>query len=454
MRTRLHLAVVLSVIALAGCGTTTSPVPVASPASPLASATSTPVVASPPSQPPATMVPSNEPSMAAPSPAPPPVLATAFTLPVPPTADAAWAAIQWRKLAPSESLGLIHSVLRWRGGFIAVEWGASSSPVWTSRDGAHWGPLRFNTATTFRPDAFIVGVAEVRTGLVALTMLAGPNDCSGGLDCRIYKAPLVAWTSPDGETWTPHQSPDLGPLTQQGGAPIVAAGPAGLVVTSGGYPSYSATSVDGIHWQALPARALPTGFTIRGIVGTATGFTAVGSLPIDADHVRAVTLQSVDGATWTGPYPLHLVSDSGVILASSSGESWGANGLVAARNGFIAVGGINATPGETLWWQSANGRDWRALPNWPPLGPTSCNPGGEGCGTQPNGTLVGDGHRLLALRGGADPGVWASTNGLVWSRLPVTGDIPSEEAMNAVMMPGGVLLSDRTTTWFGEAGGK
>jgi hypothetical protein len=58
---------------------------------------------------------------------------------------------------------------------------------------------------------------------------------------------------------------------------------------------------------------------------------------------------------------------------------------------------------------------------------------------------------MVAMRGGADPGVWTSTDGLAWQRLPVTGDIPSEQAQQAVLMPGGVLLSDGTTTWFGEA---
>jgi hypothetical protein len=232
----------------------------------------------------------------------------------------------------------------------------------------------------------------------------------------------------------------------------MAAGPAGLVVTSGGYPSYSATSVDGIHWRALPTRALPTGFNVRDIVGTAAGFSAVGFLPIDADHVRAVALRSVDGTTWTGPYPLHLISPTGAILASTADESWAANGLVAAREGLIAVGQIIATPGAALWWQSANGRDWRPLLHWPPLGPTTCQ--GEGCGTQPNGVLVGDSHRMVAVRGGPDAGVWTSTDGLAWQRLLVTGDIPSEQAMNAVLMPGGVLLSDATTTWFGEAQGR
>ena len=31
------------------------------------------------------------------------------------------------------------------------------------------------------------------------------------------------------------------------------------------------------------------------------------------------------------------------------------------------------------------------------------------------------------------------------------GDLPSEQATQAVLLPGGVLLSDGTTTWFGEA---
>jgi hypothetical protein len=161
-----------------------------------------------------------------------------------------------------------------------------------------------------------------------------------------------------------------------------------------------------------------------------------------------VAFQSVDGSAWTGPYPLHLVSASGGILASTA-PSWGATALVAARDGLLATGGVLATPGAALWWQSANGRDWRPLPTYPPLGPTGCT--GEGCGSGPNGMLVGDGHRMVALRGGADAGVWTSTDGLTWQRLPASGDIPSEDAMNAVLMPGGVLLSDATTTWFGEA---
>ena len=394
------------------------------------------------------MAPPGEPSAALPA-GPP---RAAFDMPLPPAADAAWTAIRWRRLASDEPLSLVRSVLRWRRGFIAVGSDGSSTPVWTSTDGAHWEPLLFNTPTTIWPGLLIVGIAEVPGGVVALTLLSGTYDCGSASACPTFSPslPLMAWTSPDGQTWTPHTGPDLGLPAQWDGAPLLAAGPSGLVAVSPLPPSHVATSVDGIHWQTLPAAVLPAGLWIKDIVGTATGFTAVGALPIDADHDRAVAFGSADGATWTGPYPLSMPTASAFILAST-GPSWGATGLVAGRDGLIAVGNIIATPGAALWWQSANGGNWRPLINWPPLGPTTCT--GEGCGNWPNGALVGDGHRMVAVRGGADAGVWTSSDGLAWSRLPVTGDIPSEQAQQAVLLPGGVLLSDGTTTWLGEAQG-
>jgi hypothetical protein len=440
------LAVSLVTALVAACtSTTVSPLPPSSPP-----ATIIPASATPSGPPVTTPAPTVEPSPLAPSPAPSPVLAMAFTTPVPPAADAPWTAIRWRKLASDEPLTLVRSVLRWHGGFIAVGSDGSSTPVWTSPDGAHWEPLPFNTANTFWPGLLIVGMAEVRGGLVALTLLAGAYDCASACPTYSSTLPLMSWTSPDGRSWTPNTGPDIGKPAQWQGAPLLAAGQAGLVVASPASPAHMATSVDGIHWRTVPAEALPSGLPIGDIVGTSAGFTAVGALAVSEGHYRAVALESVDGDTWTGPYPLHLVSASGVILAST-GPSWGAAALVAARNGLVAVGTIFATPGEALWWQSANGRDWRSLLNWPPLGPTSCNPGGEGCGLQPDGTLVGDGHRMVALRGGGDAGVWTSFDGLAWSRLPVTGVFPGEQATQAVLLPGGVLLSDGTTTWFGEA---
>src|SRR5487761_2533084 len=395
------------------------------------------------------------PAPVAPTPVVPPIDTFATALPPPDTAT--WSAIRWQRLAPDNALRLMRSVLRWRGGYIAIgslaSDGATTTPVWTSRDGGLWTPVPFNTALTFWPGLLVVGVAEVPSGLVAITLLDGSYQCGAAAACPTYSSalPLMAWTSPDGRSWTPNAGPDLGLPATWNGPPLLAAGPAGLVAASPAWPTRLARSADGIHWRAVPAGALPPGLAIRAIVATTTGFTVVGALPVDADHDRAVALQSVDGATLTGPYPLALATASAIILAST-GPSWGAAGLVAGRNGLIAVGQVRATPGATLWWQSTTGRDWRPLPNWPPLGPTTC--AGEGCGSQPNGALVGDGHRMLALRGGADAGVWTSSDGLAWQRLAITGDIPHEQAMQAVLLPGGVLLSDGTTTWFGEAQGR
>jgi hypothetical protein len=125
----------------------------------------------------ATVAPTSEPSAALPA-GPP---RAAFDMPVPPAADAAWTAIQWRALAPNDPLTLVRSVLRWSRGFIAVGSDGSSTPVWTSTDGAHWEPLLFNTPNTFWPGLQVVGIAEVRGGLVALTLLAGTWDCAIGL---------------------------------------------------------------------------------------------------------------------------------------------------------------------------------------------------------------------------------------------------------------------------------
>ena len=59
----------------------------------------------------------------------------------------------------------------------------------------------------------------------------------------------------------------------------------------------------------------------------------------------------------------------------------------------------------------------------------------------------------LAVRGGRDAGVWISADGKAWRRLTVTGD-PPQQTTQAVLLPGGVLLSDGATTWYGEAAGE
>ena len=116
-------------------------------------------------------------------------------------------------------------------------------------------------------------------------------------------------------------------------------------------------------------------------------------------------------------------------------------------HGMIAEG-IGGSPGTALWWQSLDGRHWQPLPTFPPLGATTC--GGANCSLQPNGTLIADGHRLVAVRSGSDATALVSTDGQRWTALALSGDIPSAQAQ-ALLLPGGVLVSDGKTTWFGQA---
>jgi hypothetical protein len=62
---------------------------------------------------------------------------------------------------------------------------------------------------------------------------------------------------------------------------------------------------------------------------------------------------------------------------------------------------------------------------------------------------VGDGDHLVAIGRGI-AGAWDSTDGLDWRRLEATGDVPID-VRSASLVPGGVLVTDGTVTWFGEA---
>lgn len=368
-------------------------------------------------------------------------LPVAFTTPVPPPAAASWAGLRWQRLAPDEPLRLVTSILRWRGGFVAIgsEDGNPATPAWTSADGAHWRPLIFGTATTFWPGLALLRVAEVRATLVALT----EAEAYCGAPCvPTYILPVFAWTSADGRRWTPHLlSPEWLASGPPGRAPLVAAGPAGLLVASRGTTARLAFSTDGTHWRVLPAGAFPGRFAIDDLQGTRTGYVAAGRWTSAATKAGAAVLWSADGRHWSTA-PTLLPRAPGSALASS------VTAMVAGRDGLIAVGRNPVSPETTLWWNSVDGRAWTAFPTYPPLG-TACSP--EGCRAQPDGSLVGDGQRIVALRAGSPGEGWVSSDGRSWRRLAMTGEVPAVQATQAVLLPGGVLLRDGSAAWFGAA---
>ncbi|MGH2512552.1 MAG: hypothetical protein ACRDGQ_07690, partial [Candidatus Limnocylindrales bacterium] len=162
-----------------------------------------------------------------------------FTTPLPPPATAAWTGLRWHLLATDDPLRLVRSVLRWRGGFIALgrdgTLNGGSTPVWVSSDGATWTLVPTTDSGPFWPGMLVIGLAEGPIGLVALTELPAEDTCDLPA-CEVYRPPVVSWTSPDGQGWTPNAAVDLGLPDQNTGAPLLAAGPKGLVVVSSDGP--------------------------------------------------------------------------------------------------------------------------------------------------------------------------------------------------------------------------
>jgi hypothetical protein len=378
---------------------------------------------------------------AVPSTSRPVQLPGAFTAPSPPESPD-WAGLTWRRLASDDPLGAVRTEVTAGGTSVAIGdiTGTTATAVWSSTDGTNWQPLESGTSTTFWPNLSIISLATVSGRFVAVSEM---NDY-----VMRYLPPVVAWASADGRSWTPAFTLPVDPLSSPSGwAAVVAAGPHGLVVATVGLGSRLATSSDGSTWALSPANALPAGFALDELEGTASGYVAIGSWKQGGGPARAATLWSADGRRWPKTPILLPAGASG----SDSQAFSNALTLNVGDQGMIAVG-IGGTPFSALWWRSADGQHWQALPGFPPLGPVKC--GASTCSLQPNGTLVGDGHRMVALRPGANATGWVSTDGQSWTALRFSGDVPGARASQATLLPGGVLLSDGTTSWFGQAEGR
>jgi hypothetical protein len=371
----------------------------------------------------------------------------------PPAADAAWSGLAWLRLSAGDTQARVSFTLRWSRGYIAIgqaTTGADSArtPVWASSDGVLWYPL---DPDVFGSSTIVAGIAEGPNGLVALSGQAATNGCAL---CWTIANPIQAWTSSDGTSWTAHPGPDLA-LPASPGNPRLVVGPAGFLAAvpdeagpGGSGPTQAAISADGVTWQTLSPDTFPAGFRLSDVYGTSTGYLAVGAQEVDPEHEAAAALWSTDGRSWVVTGPMQIASRTGVVLAASQ-PSWTAGTIVAGSGGFIVTGGVEAAPGAQLWWQSSDGQHWQALSGYPPLG---AQPGeGEGAGGQPYGVLVGDGQRIIAVRGGPQAAAWSSADGRTWTTLAIGGDVPSEQAAIATLFPGGVLLSDGTTSWYGRA---
>ena len=367
-------------------------------------------------------------------------LPVAFTAPSP--GSAAWTALAWRRLAPDDPLSVVRMEATTGGRSVAIGdiAGSTSTTVWASADATHWQPLQSTTSTSFWPNLTLIHLTTIRGRFVAVSEM---NDY-----LMRHLPPVVAWTSTDGESWSPEDALPADPLSSSSGsAALVAAGPKGLVIATSGLAARLAASSDGSRWALLPRNAFPAGFILDDLKATRDGFVAIGGWLTGSSPGRAAALWSADGRHWPKT-PTFLPT---VVSGSAAPAFSDAVTLTVGDDGMVASG-IGGSTGAALWWRSPDGRHWQALQAFPPLEATTCRE--AGCDVRPDATLVGDGHRIIAWRGGADATALVSTDGQRWTALRVSGDMPDARATQATLLPGGVLISDGTTTWFGQAEGR
>lgn len=451
MSARRTLITAVLAIVIGGCGSTTpsaSPSPVGGPtanASPEVSPTAGPTVTVSPSATPSPSV------TIAPSSPPPVISVPGFTTVAPLSGVAAWSKIHWRKLTGSDPLTEVRSVVRWTGGYLALGAGIGDTtdpatatslrtPVWVSADGTSWKAL---DPDVFGPATIILGVGELPSGLVALTVQSGPNVyCDPGdtvdIGCFQPGGPVQSWTSADGFSWSAHPGP---PLDPGAGGPWFGSTGKTLFAMAYGHENFDvALSADGVTWQTLAASPLPKTYNADSpaVVSAADSILLCGgsNIEISDTRARATLPRSTDGRHWTS-----------ITLADTTpGEGEDLGLVYVGLHGYLATGRTPGAPGKTLWWHSSDGIHWSAVSGFAPLGAIKS---GEGVGNNPDGSFAGDGVRIIAYRDGSSPVAWSSFDGTTWARLSMSGSAPKQAQF--FVLPMGILAISDAGVWFGDA---
>jgi hypothetical protein len=332
--------------------------------------------------------------------------------PVPASAAVTWTRIAWRKLPAEEPLAQIRTVTTWRGGYVgrgdpvtidgtppANGDTGVHTPMWTSPDGLSWKAL---DADVLGGAGVVVGMAPTPGGVVALTVTVGPtirDEETGDTSWKVT-GPVQTWTSPDGRTWTPAPGPDIGePGTVTGSGDWLAASTTPLLIVTRSRPSF--VSTNGVDWSPVTTTGLPKAFPLAGLSPIGSGF-----LVFRDDAIAS----SPDARTWT----------TQTLPAPCSANE----GIVIGRDGLIARG-ITDTGGHVapwVWCVSTNVHTWHKLAGLKPLGLMKDEAAQECRDNCPDGTLVGDGLRMIAYRGWGDDQVgWTSFDGRTWQPLMFDG---------------------------------
>ena len=245
-------------------------------------------------------------------------------------------------------------------GFVGIG-GTWRADAWSSSDGRTWAVHPIDEASW----TFAVAVAVAPDGTF---VAVGHKDREA-----------AAWRSPDGVVWTPAVVGSLsstdGP--QPGGSPGAGSSPAparpldqaermtAIVTTDRGLVAGGSVgpelgerharlwhSADGLAWQPVPDDpAAFAGAEVASIVGTASGYVALGRLGTGGRATGSIAWRSSDGLTWT------RIDDP--ALAAGLAVS-----VVTTSEGLLAVGS-DGDEREAVAWSSADGARWSRAPSEP-----------------------------------------------------------------------------------------
>jgi hypothetical protein len=315
-------------------------------------------------------LPSGAPPSAAPSAAPPstpaasPSAAPSPSPSGPPAVGVAprgpWTRIAWIDAGKVIPLGPTNVTVKgWSGGYVALEQlggydeAGKELPVVirtsASTDGLHWSaPTTLDTAGLIANIA-IDRIVEGPGGLLALGYPYG--DTCGG-------PPVVAalWSSADGATWErlalPKEFKGNAVRTISGGsAGFIATGSRGDGTTEGLW-----TSSDGRSWASRPLPKVTSGtLALDGAVSFGGGFVVAGSVLGEvgcggAEHIRAATWWSADGAAWTRAALPGSLTDAKARLT-----------VRALNDETLMVVQASGDGQKRLAWTSGDGLTWTAV---------------------------------------------------------------------------------------------
>jgi hypothetical protein len=349
------------------------------------------------------------------------------------SAETAGSADEWSRHAVAAELPL-GAVIAAGDGFVAINGrdDRGRGSMWHSADGLTWE--RVGQTGEEQP---LVDVIAGGPGYVAVPSQGGP-----------------VWTSLDGRTWTEGPAdPDM-----LAAFPMAAAERDGLLVVVG-RGGVVLVSRDAMEWEPI---GLPGGQgVIHDVVATEAGFVAVGSVSLGSMEANGVVWTSVDGETWT-----RLADDPGFERSELFRVAASGDRVVATGYANDLDSGLFATP---MAWTSVGGGAWHRATVVDPFLPAGPLPSAGP--TDLEGAVMGPIVRTTAgwvsagqawsiedypQDGGgvrravaSDLGLWTSTDGTTWRRLPPHPRFELGLSEGSPFGPGSMVFADARVIVFG-----